>query len=136
MLILESKCQKKYFTFKTNCCKNIHQKIHFLTSASSKLSFVGIVFQSTRKLLNYKLYFSTSSCQCVLQKQLLSNKKYYQPQIAVFQTSSICSIVFFSTFAISEAKYNKYIPQKIFHFLVTHFVVFQAFSYLPNKELF
>ena len=135
MLILESKCQKSTLHLKVIVVKTYIKRYISLQVHLQSLVLLASFF-STRKLLNYKLYFSTSSCQCVLQKQLLSNKKYYQPQIAVFQTSSICSIVFFSTFAISEAKYNKYIPQKIFHFLVTHFVVFQAFSYLPNKELF
>ena len=135
MLILESKCQKSTLHLKLIVVKTYIKRYISLQVHLQSLVLLASFF-STRKLLNYKLYFSTSSCQCVLQKQLLSNKKYYQPQIAVFQTSSICSIVFFSTFAISEAKYNKYIPQKIFHFLVTHFVVFQAFSYLPNKELF
>ena len=135
MLILESKCQKSTLHLKVIVVKTYIKRYISLQVHLQSLVLLASFF-STRKLLNYKLYFSTSSCQCVLQKQLLPNKKYYQPQIAVFQTSSICSIVFFSTFAISEAKYNKYIPQKIFHFLVTHFVVFQAFSYLPNKELF
>ena len=135
MLILESKCQKSTLHLKLIVVKTYIKRYISLQVHLQSLVLLASFF-STRKLLNYKLYFSTSSCQCVLQKQLLPNKKYYQPQIAVFQTSSICSIVFFSTFAISEAKYNKYIPQKIFHFLVTHFVVFQAFSYLPNKELF
>ena len=82
-LISKSKCQKSTLHLKVIVVKTYIKRYISLQVHLQSLVLLASFF-STRKLLNYKLYFSTSSCQCVLQKQLLPNKKYYQPHIAVF----------------------------------------------------